>query len=64
MRASQDFLNQLETLLQAYEAEVTKLAKEGILAKNTEKTYLLHSNNFVRWCKNDFIPGAKNKKKI
>lgn len=64
MKASQDFVSQLENLLKTYEQEVSGLAKEGVLAKNTEKTYLLHSNNFVRWCKDDFIPGAKNKKNI
>lgn len=62
MKASKEFVNQLETLFQAYEQEVRERTKEGVLAENTEQTYLLHSNNFVRWCKNDFIPGAKNKK--
>lgn len=62
MKVSQEMAVELENLFQLYEKEVRKCTQEGILAKNTEKTYLLHSQNFVRWCKNDFIPGEKNRK--
>ena len=61
MKASEDFITQLENLYQSYEQEVRMRATEGTLAENTEKTYLLHSNNFVRWCRNDFVPGGSKK---
>ncbi|MRG86712.1 hypothetical protein [Salinibacillus xinjiangensis] len=54
MKASQEFIKQLEGLYQAYEKEV----KEKELEKNTEKTYLRHAGTFVRWCKDDFEPGV------
>ncbi|RUS44574.1 hypothetical protein ELR57_22590 [Cohnella sp. AR92] len=55
MKASPDFIKQLELLFEQYEKEVHK----SILEEKTVKTYLLHSNNFVRWCRNDFVPGAR-----
>ncbi len=61
MRAPQDFIKQLDLLYEAYEKEVTGNLKIGTLKNNTAKTYLTHSYNFVRWCRNDFIPGDKNK---
>lgn len=60
MRASQDFIKQLEFLFEAYEQEVTERLDSGILKEKTAKTYLTHSSNFLRWCKNDFVPGEKN----
>lgn len=59
MRASQEFIKQLELLFEDYEKEVTEKMKAGILEKTTAKTYLTHSSNFVRWCRNDFEPGAR-----
>ncbi|MCC0567180.1 hypothetical protein [Brevibacillus borstelensis] len=61
MRANQDFIKQLELLYESYEKEVTDKLKGGILKDTTAKTYLTHSSNFVRWCKNDFVPGERNK---
>jgi hypothetical protein len=63
MKASQDFLKQLEQLFETYEQEVTAKMNSGLLAKNTEQTYLLHSGNFVKWCRGEFIPGGRNEKK-
>jgi hypothetical protein len=59
MKASQDFINQLEELYQAYEQEV----KENVKKKTTIDTYLRHSGTFVRWVKNDFEPGITLKNK-
>ncbi len=59
MRASQNFIKQLELLYEQYEKEVLEKQHYGILEKKTVKTYLLHSNNFVRWCRNDFAPGVR-----
>ncbi|MCQ6276009.1 hypothetical protein JMM81_13795 [Bacillus sp. V3B] len=59
MKASQEFIQQLEDLYQVYEQEVLEKMREGILEKKTAKTYLRHSGTFVRWCKDDFVPGIR-----
>ena len=41
--------------LEVYRNEVEK----SNLAPNTKKTYLLHSENFVRWLHEDFEPGSR-----
>jgi len=61
MKANKDFINQLEDLYQAYEKEVKERSKEGLLTKSTADTYLLHSGNFIKWCKGNFIQGGRNK---
>jgi|HigsolmetaGSP11D_1036233.scaffolds.fasta_scaffold03822_2 hypothetical protein len=63
MRASQDFIKQLELLYEAYEQEVTEKMKAGILEEKTAKTYLRHASTFVRWCRNDFEPGVRKNNK-
>ena len=57
-KISQQALQQIEQALEQYVEEV----KEAGLALNTETTYLLHSNNFVRWLKDDFSPGDRLKR--
>lgn len=52
----------LETLFQKYEEEVKEAEEKGYLKENTVKTYLTHSRNFIKWCKNNFEPGERNKK--
>ncbi|MNN81916.1 hypothetical protein D3C81_1987930 [compost metagenome] len=47
MKASSEFIKQLEILFEQYEKEVLEKQREGILEEKTAKTYLLHSNNFV-----------------
>lgn len=59
MRASQEFINQLEELYQSYAQEVTQKMKIGLLEEKTTKTYLRHSSTFVRWVRNDFVPGVR-----
>lgn len=44
-----------------YEKEIIQAEKDGYLQKNTVKTYLLHSGNFIKWCKDEFEPGGRNK---
>lgn len=63
MRASQEFIKQLEELYQTYEQEVNHKMKEGLLEEKTAKTYLRHSGTFVRWCRNDFVPGVRKANK-
>lgn len=62
MKASQEFIKQLEDLYQDYEKEVREKSKDGLLTENTSKTYLLHSGNFVNWCRGNFNPGGRNQK--
>lgn len=54
-------IEELEILYKNYEKEVYKAKEDGFLQDNTVKTYLTHTRNFVKWCKGDFEPGAKNK---
>ncbi|MEW9125208.1 MAG: hypothetical protein AB2421_21030 [Thermotaleaceae bacterium] len=60
MRANKDFISQLNQLLNDYEEELLQAKKQGSLTESTAKTYLLHSNNFAKWCKGDFVPGGRN----
>lgn len=60
LRASKDFITQLENLYTAYEEEVTEKEREGLLTSSTAKTYLLHSGNFLKWCQGEFVPGQRN----
>jgi hypothetical protein len=57
MKVSANTLREVEEALDRYRKEVVA-AK---LARATEKTYLLHSENFVRWLKDEFEPGARLK---
>jgi len=61
MRANEKFINELEILYMEYEKEVKGALKQAYLKENTAKTYLLHSDNFVKWCKGNFEPGSRNK---
>ncbi|MCS5422270.1 MULTISPECIES: hypothetical protein [Psychrilyobacter] len=60
MKVSKGLLKKLEELYSQYEKEVPKTEENEYLKANTRKTYLLHSNNFMRWLKNDFEPGERN----
>ena len=41
----------------AFERYVQEVKSSG-LKENAQKTYLLHSHNFVRWLNDEFEPGA------
>lgn len=60
LKASQDFIRQLENLYEEYEREVNDNARRGMLTDSTAKTYLVHSTNFIRWCRSEFVPGKRN----
>lgn len=64
MKTSKDNLQQIEKLYNLYENEIEILRERGIIMENTSKTYLLHSYNFVRWCRGEFTPGARNMQKV
>lgn len=61
MKANAEFIKELENLYEKYENEINEALKQGYLKQNTAKTYLLHSENFIKWCKDNFEPGGKNK---
>ncbi|WP_303966571.1 hypothetical protein [Sporosarcina ureae] len=63
MKANKEFQDQLENLLKQYERDVFEAQENGYLKENTSKTYLLHANNFTKWCKGDFVPGGRNHNK-
>lgn len=48
MKASPEFMKLLEDPYQDYKKEVREKAKDALLAETSLKTYLLHSNNFVK----------------
>lgn len=50
----------LDGLLRRYEDAVENARRQGLVTNKTAHTYILHSTNFVRWLKGDFVPGAKN----
>lgn len=61
MKTDISTIKELERLFQKYEQEVLTAQDNGYLMPNTTRTYLLHSRNFVKWCKDEFEPGAKSK---
>ena len=60
MKTDRKTIEELERLILEYEVEVERSRKDGKLSDKTANTYLAHSNNFVRWCKGEFIPGGRN----
>lgn len=60
MRDSVEFNRLLQGKLKEYESEVYQAKAQGLLTENTARTYLLHVNNFVRWCEGEFVPGGQN----
>jgi len=61
MRTDRKTLIKIEELLEEYEIEVEKTRKSDDLADESAKTYLRHAKTFVRWCKDDFVPGGRKK---
>ncbi|MFJ3386889.1 hypothetical protein [Lysinibacillus sp. NPDC086135] len=58
-----EFKAKLEEKIKEYEEIVFQKEKEGLLKPSARKTYLLHANNFIRWCNGEFVPGDRNKNK-
>jgi hypothetical protein len=54
-KVSADAMREVEAALKQYDAEVHA---SGLQPK-TVRTYVLHATNFVRWLKDDFVPGEK-----
>lgn len=60
MKVDKKLINKIENLLEKYEIEVEEKRQNGILKDKTAATYLRHAKTFVRWCKDDFVPGERN----
>ncbi len=54
MKINTEALRAVKTALVEYE----KTVQASAMTPQSKKTYLLHTNNFVRWLEDDFIPGA------
>ena len=61
MKTDRNTLHEMERLYQLWEAEVTSAQEQGRLTEKTDRTYLLHSSNFLRWCKGEFEPGSRKR---
>ena len=61
MKTDRNTLDELERLYRLWAEEVTAAREEGRLTENTAKTYLLHPERFLRWCRGEFEPGARNR---
>lgn len=55
MRISLDALREVEDALRNYEREV----QSSDMTNSTKSTYVMHSTNFVRWLKGEFVLGAR-----
>ena len=60
MRTDRKTIEELERLLSEYIDEVEQRRNDKKLTNSTADTYLRHSNNFVNWCKEKFVPGGRN----
>ncbi len=47
-------LAEVKAALECYVTEV----EESNLSQTSQKTYLLHARQFVRWLEDDFVPGG------
>lgn len=54
MHVSDTALREVEAALSEYKSEIVS----SNLTPSTKSTYMLHSENFVRWLKGEFTPGA------
>jgi uncharacterized protein (UPF0333 family) len=55
MHVSRQTLQEIESAFRVYEQEV----QASNLTPKTKRTYLLYSENFVKWLKDDFVPGSR-----
>lgn len=49
-KTTNEMMQEIDRLITEYEKKILNASKNGFLADNTVKTYLLHSCNFVKWC--------------
>jgi hypothetical protein len=60
-RVSNEYMGDVERALEEYRDLLAGLKRKGLLKENTRKTYMLHSENFVRWLRREFDPGERNR---
>ncbi|WFD08763.1 hypothetical protein [Tepidibacter hydrothermalis] len=58
MKTNKDTIAEIERIFDEYEKEISNLEQKSIIAPNISKTYLLYSRNFIRWCKDESVPGG------
>ncbi len=61
IRIKREALDEVERALEQYRELLAELEQTNTLKPSAAKTYILHSENFVRWLKDEFEPGARNK---
>lgn len=57
MRVGNATLREIELALSEYRNAV----ESSNMTAKTKKTYMLHSENFVRWLKGEFVPGRRKR---
>lgn len=55
MHVSNKALQEIEAALREYARQV----EVSNMTSSTKHTYLLHSANFVKWLKGEFVPGGR-----
>lgn len=61
MKTRKEIVLEIEKLFNEYSKEVHAAEIQKLLTSKTANTYLLHPANFIRWIKDDFTPGNKNR---
>jgi hypothetical protein len=61
IRIKREALNEVERALEEYRELLAELEADGTMKPSATKTYILHSENLVRWLRDEFDPGARNK---
>ncbi len=61
LRISRSAADEVERALELYRELLSEREQTGVLKESTRKTYLVHSENFVRWLKGEFDPGERNR---
>jgi len=57
MRVSNNTLEEIESALREYEKEV----ELSNMTPSAKQTHLLRAENFVKWLKGEFTPGARKR---
>jgi hypothetical protein len=55
MHVSSKTLDEIEAALREYERQI----EASNMTPSTKHTYVLHSENFVKWLRGEFVPGAR-----
>jgi hypothetical protein len=61
IRINRDSLSEVEAALERYRELLARLEQGGAIKPNTSNTYLLHSENFVRWLRGEWERGDRNR---